>query len=126
MAEEIAPGASLNLFLKFEGLNPTGSFKDRGMTVAISQAMNEGAETVICASAIVNGMYLFRVNRVGREEEQDFYGRSFCVSPEGTMLMPPSGMSNGVIMADIDRNLIEENRREWKFFGDRREEAYGG
>lgn len=83
-------------------------------------------ETVICASAIVNGMYLFRVNRVGREEEQDFYGRSFCVSPEGTMLMPPSGMSNGVIMADIDRNLIEENRREWKFFGDRREEAYGG
>ena len=83
-------------------------------------------ETVICANAIVNGIYLFRVNRVGREEEQDFYGRSFCVSPEGEMLMPPSGMSNGVIMADIDSNLIEENRREWKFFDDRREEAYGG
>lgn len=82
-------------------------------------------ETVISASAIVNGIYLFRVNRVGREEEQDFYGRSFCVNPEGEMLMPPSGMSNGVIMADIDRNLIEETRREWNFLGDRREEAYG-
>jgi len=83
-------------------------------------------ETVISASAIVNGMYLFRVNRVGREEAQDFYGRSFCVNPEGEMLMPPSGMSNGIVMADIDRNFIEETRREWKFLGDRREEAYGG
>ena len=45
-------GASLgvDLFLKYEGLNPTGSFKDRGMTTAITQAAAEGAETVICAS----------------------------------------------------------------------------
>jgi threonine synthase len=38
------------LFIKFEGLNPTGSFKDRGMTAAISEAAGRGAETVICAS----------------------------------------------------------------------------
>lgn len=38
------------LFVKFEGLNPTGSFKDRGMTVAISEAAGRGAQTVICAS----------------------------------------------------------------------------
>jgi threonine synthase len=38
------------LFIKFEGLNPTGSFKDRGMTTAISEAVGKGAETVICAS----------------------------------------------------------------------------
>jgi len=38
------------LYVKFEGLNPTGSFKDRGMTAAISEAMGRGAETVICAS----------------------------------------------------------------------------
>jgi threonine synthase len=37
-------------FLKFEGMNPTGSFKDRGMTVAVSQAKAEGAKAVICAS----------------------------------------------------------------------------
>lgn len=82
-------------------------------------------ETVISASAIVNGIYLFRVNRVGREEKQDFYGRSFFVNPEGEMLMPPSGMSNGVIMAEVDRTFIEETRREWNFLGDRRKEAYG-
>jgi len=40
----------IELFIKFEGLNPTGSFKDRGMTAAISEALGRGAETVICAS----------------------------------------------------------------------------
>ncbi len=38
------------VFLKVEGANPTGSFKDRGMTVAISKAAEEGAQAVICAS----------------------------------------------------------------------------
>src|SRR5512145_1073484 len=38
------------LYVKFEGLNPTGSFKDRGMTAAISEAVGRGAGTVICAS----------------------------------------------------------------------------
>ena len=38
------------LWLKYEGLNPTGSFKDRGMVVAVAKAVEEGAATVICAS----------------------------------------------------------------------------
>ena len=38
------------VYLKYEGLNPTGSFKDRGMTMAISKAAEEGAHTVLCAS----------------------------------------------------------------------------
>ncbi len=43
-------GGALRIFLKYEGLNPTGSFKDRGMTVAITQAAARGARAVICAS----------------------------------------------------------------------------
>ncbi len=39
-----------NLYVKYEGMNPTGSFKDRGMVVAISKALEEGAKAVICAS----------------------------------------------------------------------------
>jgi len=39
-----------DLFIKYEGVNPTGSFKDRGMTAAISEAVGRGARTVICAS----------------------------------------------------------------------------
>ena len=38
------------VYLKYEGLNPTGSFKDRGMTLAISKALEEGSKAVICAS----------------------------------------------------------------------------
>ncbi len=40
----------LKIYLKFEGLNPTGSFKDRGMTLAVSKAIEEGSRAVICAS----------------------------------------------------------------------------
>jgi threonine synthase len=40
----------IRLLLKYEGLNPTGSFKDRGMTVAVSKAKQEGSRAVICAS----------------------------------------------------------------------------
>ncbi len=38
------------LYVKYEGLNPTGSFKDRGMTMAVTQAVNAGSEAIICAS----------------------------------------------------------------------------
>jgi threonine synthase len=43
-------GGGFELFIKYEGLNPTGSFKDRGMTAAISEAYGRKATTVICAS----------------------------------------------------------------------------
>lgn len=45
-----AMGGGFDLWVKYEGLNPTGSFKDRGMTAAISEALGRGAQTVICAS----------------------------------------------------------------------------
>ena len=40
----------VSLYLKFEGLNPTGSFKDRGMTVAVTKAVQDGSKAIICAS----------------------------------------------------------------------------
>src|ERR1019366_1910759 len=43
-------GPNIKVYFKFEGANPTGSFKDRGMTLAISKALGEGARAVICAS----------------------------------------------------------------------------
>lgn len=46
--EKKFPG--LKIYLKYEGLNPTGSFKDRGMTVAVSMAKQEGSRAVVCAS----------------------------------------------------------------------------
>lgn len=49
-APRLSERAGCDVWLKVEGANPTGSFKDRGMTVAVSAAIAEGAEAVVCAS----------------------------------------------------------------------------
>jgi len=43
-------GKSVDMYVKFDGQNPTGSFKDRGMTVAVSKAAEKGAKAIVCAS----------------------------------------------------------------------------
>ncbi|MCK9605630.1 MAG: threonine synthase [Methylomonas sp.] len=43
-------GKDVDIYVKFEGLNPTGSFKDRGMTMAVTKAVEEGSQAIICAS----------------------------------------------------------------------------
>ncbi|MGM0517504.1 MAG: threonine synthase [Pseudomonadota bacterium] len=43
-------GRSVDIYVKYEGLNPTGSFKDRGMTMAVTKAVEEGSKAIICAS----------------------------------------------------------------------------
>jgi threonine synthase len=50
LAERLSERAGVEVWLKLEGANPTGSFKDRGMTCAVSAAVREGAQAVICAS----------------------------------------------------------------------------
>jgi threonine synthase len=49
-APALSARTGANVYVKFEGMNPTGSFKDRGMTMAISKAIEHGAKAVICAS----------------------------------------------------------------------------
>src|SRR3712207_2497921 len=49
-AAELSRRTGCEVYLKVEGANPTGSFKDRGMTMAITKAKEEGAQAVICAS----------------------------------------------------------------------------
>jgi threonine synthase len=49
-APELSRRTGADVWLKLEGANPTGSFKDRGMTVAVSAALDEGVEAVVCAS----------------------------------------------------------------------------
>jgi len=49
-APRLSERLGVELWLKWEGANPTGSFKDRGMTVAVSKALEEGASALVCAS----------------------------------------------------------------------------
>ena len=81
-------------------------------------------ESVISSNAIANGVYIFRVNRVGSEEKQDFYGRSFCISPEGELLDKPTGMKDSITLIEIDLKNIDKARKEWPFLKDRRPESY--
>jgi threonine synthase len=50
LAPRLSERAGVEVWLKIEGANPTGSFKDRGMTCAVSAAVREGAEAIVCAS----------------------------------------------------------------------------
>ncbi len=81
-------------------------------------------ETVISSHAISNGVYIFRVNRVGSEEKQDFYGRSFCISPEGELLDKPTGMKDSIALVEIDLRDLDKTRKEWPFLKDRRTDSY--
>ncbi len=81
-------------------------------------------ETVISSNAIANGVYTFRVNRVGSEEKQDFYGKSFCISPEGELLDRPTGMKDSIALIEIDLGNIDKTRKEWPFLKDRRPDSY--
>ena len=74
IAERI--GRGVKVFLKYDGLNPTGSFKDRGMTMAISKAREAGSEAVICASTGNTSAAAAAYARRGGM-------RAFVLSPEG-------------------------------------------
>jgi len=81
-------------------------------------------ETVISGNSVANGIYIFRVNRVGSEAKQDFYGRSFCISPEGELMDKPTGMKDSIALVEIDLRNIDKARKEWPFLRDRRPDNY--
>ncbi|RLA78329.1 MAG: acyltransferase [Deltaproteobacteria bacterium] len=80
---------------------------------------------VLAGHALCNGLFVLRVNRVGSEAHQDFYGMSFCLSPEGELLTEPAGLEEGVLLAEVSPDEAGRARREWPFFRDRRPETYG-
>jgi len=81
-------------------------------------------ERAISAAAHANGIFIFRANRVGAEKEQEFYGRSFCVRPDGEFISPPSGASEGIILSEIELADIATARSSWVFLKDRRPSEY--
>jgi len=81
-------------------------------------------QTVIAANAITNGLYIMRVNRVGSEEAQDFYGMSFCVNPEGELVGGPTGRGDSVLLADVDLTYLKQMRREWPILKERKPRFY--
>ena len=79
------------------------------------------------AHAVANGYYIAASNRVGTEPPWNigkFYGTSYFCDPRGNMLAVGSEDRDELVVAEMDLDLIEEVRRTWQFYRDRRPETY--
>ena len=79
------------------------------------------------AAAVANEYFVGAINRVGVEPlgDDDFYGSSYFVDPEGTLVgEPASDHADEVLVRDLDMGLLEEVRHRWAFYRDRRPESY--
>jgi threonine synthase len=93
-------GHDIQLYAKFEGANPTGSFKDRGMTMAVTQAANEGARAIICASTgNTSASAAAYAARAGI--------KAFVIIPEGKIALGKlaQAMIQGAIVLQIEGNF---------------------
>ncbi|HSL25473.1 MAG TPA: nitrilase-related carbon-nitrogen hydrolase [Acidimicrobiia bacterium] len=80
------------------------------------------------AAAVANEYFVGAINRVGPEdlEDTDYYGSSYFCTPRGQLIGPPaSDTEDEVLIRDLDLSLIEEVRRHWAFYRDRRPDVYG-
>jgi N-carbamoylputrescine amidase len=119
-------GASLLLYPTAIGWHP----REKEMYGA---AQRDAWQTIQRGHAIANGVYVAAVNRVGFEESPDapgdgleFWGTSFISDPFGIVLKEASADREETVLAEVDLARIEETRRNWPFFRDRRIDAYGG
>lgn len=80
-------------------------------------------ETELRGHAIANGFYVAGVNRVGTELESTYYGASVFIDPIGAVVAQ-AGNGEEVLVADLPRQRIEEVRKAWPFYRDRRPDAY--
>jgi N-carbamoylputrescine amidase len=80
------------------------------------------------AHAVANGYFVGAINRVGTEAPWnigEFYGQSYFVDPRGQMVAVGSRDKDELIVGELDLSMIEEVRRTWQFFRDRRPDSYG-
>jgi len=79
------------------------------------------------AHAVANGYFMGCINRVGTEAPWNigkFYGNSYFVDPRGNFLATGSEDNDELIVADLDLSMIEQVRRTWQFYRDRRPDTY--
>ena len=95
---------------------------------AFGEAQHQAWETIQRGHAIANGVYVAAINRVGHEGPAegglDFWGGSFVSDPFGTLLGRGSHESEEILLARCDPARIEDTRRNWPFWRDRRIDAY--
>jgi N-carbamoylputrescine amidase len=92
----------------------------------LGKAQHCAWETVQRGHAVANGCYLAAVNRVGIEEESEFWGQSFVANPYGEIVAKGCANEEEVLIVSCDLGAVEDFRRIWPFFRDRRIDSYAG
>ncbi|MCX7769570.1 MAG: hypothetical protein N2202_00640 [Proteobacteria bacterium] len=81
-------------------------------------------KVVISSHALLNNIFILRVNRVGKEKFQEFYGNSFLVGPDGSFVGESLGLNEGIFIANCDLAEAERIKKIFTFFDNRRPEVY--
>jgi N-carbamoylputrescine amidase len=89
------------------------------------EAQHSAWETVQRGHAIANGLFVAAPNRVGVEGTVEFWGASFVCDPFGCVLARAPHDREEVLVVSCDLSRIDDVRRNWPFFRDRRIDAYG-
>ena len=99
---------------------------------ALGEQQRDAWQTVQRGHAIANGVYVAAVNRVGHEtsspqgEGLEFWGSSFVADPQGVVVAQAPEDGEHVVVTAVDMQRIEDVRRSWPFWRDRRVDAYQG
>lgn len=83
-------------------------------------------ETVQRGHGVANGCYVCSVNRVGTEGDTEFWGQSFVSDYCGQIVAKAPVADEAILYADLDLDALEDHRRIWPFFRDRRIDSYAG
>ncbi len=83
-------------------------------------------ETMMRSHAIANGVFVATANRVGTEDQLEFWGSSFIADPNGTVMARAAHDQEEILTSDCDLQVIDVVRTHWPFLRDRRIDAYGG
>ena len=90
----------------------------------LAPTQHDAWRTVQRGHAVANGVFVAAANRIGREGELTFWGRSFVAAPDGRVLAEAESEET-VLLATLDRSEIDRAREGWPFLRDRRIDAYG-
>jgi N-carbamoylputrescine amidase len=92
----------------------------------VKTAQADAWELIQRSHALANGCFVCAVNRVGREENLQFWGSSFIADPFGRIIAKASADKEEILLAECDMSLLDYTRRHWPFLRDRRIDAYSG
>ena len=90
----------------------------------LGAAQHCGWETVQRGHAVANGCFVAAVNRSGSHDGTEFWGQSFVANPYGEIVAKASVENEEILLHDVDYHAVENFRRIWPFFRDRRIDTY--